>query len=54
VQVAVAVVPLSIPTHGKKNTGVRTQLEDNELEEYVKFVVEERERIMERTDSGDK
>lgn len=38
----------------EENTGVRTQLEDNELEEYVKFVVEERERIMERTDSGDK
>ena len=34
----------------EENSGIQTQLEDNEIEEYVKFVVTEREKIIKRTD----
>ena len=34
----------------EENTGVQTQLDDNEVEEYVRFVVEEREKMMKRTE----
>ena len=29
----------------EENSGIQTQLEDNEIEEYVKFVVSEREKM---------
>ena len=30
----------------EENSGIQTQLEDNEIEEYVKFVVTEREKMI--------
>jgi hypothetical protein len=36
----------------EENTGIQTQLEDNEVEEYIRVVLEDREKMMKRTDSA--
>lgn len=34
----------------EESSGIQTRLEDNEIEEYVRFVVKEREKMLKRTD----
>jgi hypothetical protein len=36
----------------EENTGIQTQLEDDDVNEYIRAVVEEREKMMKRTDSA--
>ena len=37
----------------EETSGIQTQLEDRELEDYVRFVVKEKEKMLKRTDFQD-